>query len=200
MSHLRWRFIAIVCCFSFLACGAEGADIFGLKKGMSIEQIRALGFGTLKIQDKEKGYYMVFDAKKPRGVDVILFVVTPSYGLLKASFHWAVDTNGYGHEVRRKYTELRDVLKAKYGGGDEIDDVMASSTWRAPKYFMMSILKKERFLHWQQENPPDYSSLLNVYVKVEATKLDWANVGVHYEFRDWDTYLKAQQQQEASQF
>ena len=107
--------VCLVCCLTYV--DAMGADIFGLKKGMTIEEIRALGFGTIiDTMGLDNDYFGVVNPKMPKNANNVSFIISPKDGLLWVSFKWStykgknsVDT------LKRKYREIRDILIRTYG-------------------------------------------------------------------------------------
>ena len=88
-----------------------GEEIFGLKKGMSIDKIRALDFGDVKQSQDSPEAWFVIEPKKPKDTRFAHFYVTPEDGLLKIMFTWHIQTNSYGYNAKEKFNELRDILK-----------------------------------------------------------------------------------------
>ena len=106
---LAWTIsIWVVCVFTPAYGDARDADIFGLKKGMTIEEIRTLGFGTIEhdIRDSMglESFY-VLNPKMPKDVKYMTFKILPKSGLLAVRLEWEID----------KYWEIRDILRRKYG-------------------------------------------------------------------------------------
>ena len=85
----------------------------GLKKGMTIEEIRALGFGTLGGGLRDD-YFGVVNPKMPKNANFVSFIISPQNGLLYVSFSWDERTNSFD-TLKRKYIEIRDILIRTYG-------------------------------------------------------------------------------------
>ena len=85
----------------------------GLKKGMTIEEIRALGFGTL-LEGLDGDSFGVVNPKMPKNANIVSFVISPQNGLLYVSFSWDERTNSFD-TLKRKYREIRDILIRTYG-------------------------------------------------------------------------------------
>ena len=97
--------------------GVGQADVFGLKKGMTVEQIRALKFGKLtKIMTPEQ-FWEVRNPRTPKDAQIATFILVPGKGLVKVAFLWKVTSNTYGDGVKEKFLELRTILSDKYGEG-----------------------------------------------------------------------------------
>lgn len=108
---LKNMLVCLVCCLTY--GDAIGADIFGLKKGMTIEEIRALGFGTLGM-GLDNDSFGVVNPKMPKDANFAHFVISPKDGLLCVSFKWDERTNSLD-TLKRKYIEIRDILIRTYG-------------------------------------------------------------------------------------
>ena len=173
--------------------GPEDEDIFGLKKGMSISEIRALGFDDLTEQNDF--FYMQFNPKMPAGSTSAGFIVTPSGGLLKILFAFIVKEDDYGFKVREKYKELRDLLEWKYGKGVERDVLHpdADIILKQPQFYLMALEKGARVLSWIKTFIRDNRwQLLSVSVKVAALDSDTGMITVGYEFDGFEEYIDKQ--------
>ena len=179
----------------------EDSGIFGLKKGMSVSEIRTLGFGDVE-QGSKNDSFIVDRPKMPSGADWGGFFVSPSEGLLKVYFIWEVKTNRYGDDLREKYEELRNILKKKYGRGEEYDFLRSDSIWYESGDYMKGLADGERFLNWYCTRFRAFNKwqLNCVSVTTEAESERIATVEVSYEFKGWGEYLEAQKANEASQF
>ena len=80
---------------------------------MTIEEIRALGFGTIEgdIGDDWMGLesFYVRSPKMPKDAKYMTFKILPKNGLLCVRLEWEIDN------PRLKYWEIRDILIRKYG-------------------------------------------------------------------------------------
>ena len=192
--------VCLVCCLAY--GDAIGADIFGLKRGMTVSQIRALGFGTLKRHENKEGFYYVENPEMPKDAWTVGFLISPKDGLLKVSFFFRIETNAYGHGVKEKYKELREIMKKKYGKGEEYEGLLPGSMWNEPRYWMLGLMKGERELKWVKLvfDADNKWRLEGVAVQVDGVSLEVAVIEVGYEFQGWDAYQDARKAKEASQF
>ena len=183
-----------------LASGdAIGADIFGLKKGMTVSEIRTLGFGTLERDDNDR--FSVSNPKMPKDAWKLYFEISPKNGLLMVSFSFRIETNAYGTEVKAKYKELRDIMKKKYGEGIEFDFLLPGSISRQPRDWMLGLSKNERTLFWLNGFGVDNKWQLEaVGVWAISTSPEKAYVEVRYHFQGWEEYVESKKAKEASQF
>ena len=191
--------LLLVCLVCFVYGDAIGADIFGLKKGMTVSQIRALDFGTLERFDND--LFFVSNPKMPKDAWMATFEFSPKDGLLKVRLSFRIETNAYGHKVKEKYREMRDIMRKKYGKGKEIDALLPSSIWNESSDWMMGLLKGDRLLAWSKSFDADNKWQLDtVAVMAKATSPEVAVIDVIYEFQGWEEYIDAKEAKEASQF
>ncbi len=106
---LAWTIsIWVVCVFTLAYGDARDADIFGLKKGMTIDEIRALDFGTIENLGGTTVFglesFYVRNPKMPKDAKYINFEILPKSGLLAVRLEWEIDN------PRLKYWEIRDIL------------------------------------------------------------------------------------------
>ena len=185
--------IDVIKLFLTSGLGPEDVDIFGLKKGMSISEIRALGFGDL--EEQGEGVYAQFNPKVPIGALNATFVVPPSSGLVKVLFGFEVKADEYGFKIREKYEELRDLLEWKYGKGVEQDFLRpdADSMLKDPPFYMTALAKGARVLNWSKGFILDNRwQLQAVGVKAEGIDFNTGMVIVIYEFDGFGKYIDKQ--------
>ena len=177
------RRVVFVCVFLLVALAhsdAKDADIFGLKKGMSISEIHALGFGDVK--EVERDLFIVENPKMPRGADMGSFSVSSSSGLLKAVFIWRFEASL--SEATKKHDELRNMLIKKYGKGKDQDSLKSDLN----EYEF--ILKWEKPLDAKNKWELDF-----IQVKTKSESSDRTMVMVTYQFRGWVEYLRTPKNQ-----
>ena len=177
----------------FTSGSSNETDIFGLKKGMSISEIRALGFGDL--EEQVEGVYAQFNPKVPIGALNATFVVLPSGGLVKVLFSFEVKADEYGFKIREKYEELRDLLEWKYGKGVEQNFLRPDADFmlKDPPFYMMALAKGARVLSWTKGFILDNRwQLQAVGVKVEGIDFNTGMVIVIYEFDGFEKYIDKQ--------
>ena len=197
----------IVLCLLAICIPSEsfGEGIFGLKKGMTLEEIGKLKFGYIK-QDKDNPViFLVEQPQKPQGADSVYFIIIPEIGLLKVRFVWIIETNFYGDGLKRKFNELESILSKKYGKGKKVDYLKSDSIWDDPKYYMRSLEKNERVLEWYSTDILDSNKweLSSIIISTEAFSdpqlyslgLVKGFVMLSYEFQGWGDYLNRQNSQ-----
>ena len=175
--------------------------IFGLKKGMSVDEIRTLDFGDIKQSSDNINVYSIYKPKKPKDVTQMQLLVTPEKGLLQIIFIWSIQTNVYGDSVRQKFDELHDILTKKYGKGKKYDYLKHGSIWNRPQDWMMGLLKKDRRLIWVSDiTGSNKQALIRVSLNVTALRRETAFLDLRYEFQGFREYLNKKKAEEASQF
>ena len=198
----------IILCLLAICIPSEsfGEGIFGLKKGMTLKEIKKLEFGYIKQLEDDPTNFFVEQPKKPEGSNIIFFVVKPEIGLLKIRFFWMIETNPYGDELKRKFNELESILSKKYGEGDRFDFLKTDSIWDEPKDYMRSLENSERELAWYSTDIPDSNKweLEHVAIVAGVNKnpmlvvtrgLFEGFVTLDYEFQGWSDYLNRQNSQ-----
>ena len=146
----------IILCLLGICIPSEsfGEGIFGLKKGMTLEEIKKLEFGYIKQLEDDPTIFWVEQPKKPQDADYVHFWVIPEMGLMKVRFYWTIEANPYGDELKRKFDDLKSILSEKYGEGEKIDYLKSDSIWDDPKYYMRSLKDSERELAWYSTDIP----------------------------------------------
>lgn len=189
----------IVLCLLAICFPSESFSegIFGLKKGMSIEEIRALDFGAIRQDSDDLEWWIANESKKPKDVSQIRFFLTPKDGLLRVLFIWSIQTNAFGDSVNRKFNELHGILAKKYGKGkkyDSLDSILLSD----PEYWMIGLLKRKRRLDWFQRDFDDTNkwNLRAIGLTTKALSTEEALLFLDYEFQGMSEYIS----KEASQF
>ncbi len=190
--------ISVVLALVSVVVQAQAADIFGLKRGMSVSEIRPLGFGNLEPfpdQSGESGYFVENPKKRivPYPKFIFFYFPPPSHSLLKVAFVFNVKTENYGLEVQQKYRKLRDILKKKYGQGKESDYLRseAEGVMTRPDFYVEALVKGLRILKWEKKDFPINNKweLEGVVVSTQAISSRDVNVMVVYQFKGWSSYI-----------
>ena len=113
-----------------------------------------------------------------------LLQITPKCGLswIKAIGH-DVSTSGYGIELQSAFDSMEQKLKNSYGPCKRSDFLMVDSMWDEPKDWMMSLLKKERFLSssWDTSSGARLTEALeSIYLFASAADTDTGYIGIEY--------------------
>ena len=192
----RLFFISLIA--GFLPSQSFSEDIFGLKRGMRIGQIRKLGFSSITQPDiTRRDIYIAQKPKKPRDVFAAAFIVPPDIGLLRVRFIWYIQTNMFGDTLKDKFNDLHNVLAKKYGKGIKDDSLRPGSIWEDPRYWMMGLLQRERKLAWYSLLTDNNKyNLEGVYLETEASTQREARLSLTYDFKGCEDYLKENKKEE----
>jgi hypothetical protein len=164
---------------------------FGLRMGMTVRQLRALG--TLKLE--QPSVYSFASPPKPHPkIESFLLVVTEAEGLCKLiATSKTFDTSVYGTELRDQFDSFQEALEAKYGTSEKVDRLEAGSIWDEGKDWMMALVQKERHLSaiWLAETQlslPDHIRAISLEASALSRNRGW--VSIAYEFWNIDPCLK----------
>ena len=134
---------------------------------MSLEDVRALGFGELEKNkntsisplgiDPPKFWlipnlpnvWRVNDLQKTEANSAV-FVIHPETGLLQVTFYFLILTDNSGKSVQKKFKDLLGVLTKQYGMGEIRDFLHPDSIWDSPDTWMIGLFKRDRTLQWHQ--------------------------------------------------
>lgn len=189
---LKNMLVCLVCCLTY--GDAIGTDIFGLKKGMTVSQIRALGFDTLTMSRRYNDYFSVLNPKMPKDAYFAHFVISPKDGLLGVSFKWDERKNSFD-TLKRKYIEIRDILIRTYGKAglrqvagrvdafDLIDSLSVVANPASREFWRKSDFDADN--KWQLEN-----------LRLELSKKIAKNLELQYHFQGYSQYRTAKYEAE----
>ena len=162
------------------AAGVE-ATPFGLKQGMSVEELgadaRHIGGGMYKLASVPLPHpdfeFYVAQVSPRTGLCFIKGVGKP------------VRTSAYGTELQMQFAHTRDELSAVYGRYRTVDMLLSDSMWQGPRDWMASLADRERllFAHWTVETHATLRRhLTNVFVAANAKTSESGYVVVEYFF------------------
>lgn len=188
MKNISSLFFAPIILLTFASASIAGP--FGVEKGMTLNQLNELGSFT---KTNSPNVYKS-DSMKQGHPDVEFYsvIVTPSHGLCKIqALTKDTPTSAYGTELQSKYNSLRSALVSKYGQPEKSFDFLRSgSIWHESREWMMSLLKKERYLasFWTSSNNlPD--SLKTISIEAAALNSSKGFIKLGYEFDNIDQCL-----------
>jgi hypothetical protein len=181
--------------FFCLCTGSALAGPFGLERGMSKQQVIAIiGQSAIIDQDVAFGEIRVRTVPKPHSYfERYDLYFSPMVGLVRVeAIGRDIQSSGDGAAVKEQYNALRAALTEVYGTGEEMVNNPSDGMWTEEKYFLMAILKKERFCNtfWMfkgQVPRADYVTALDE--ELRATSADNGYVTVDYEFSGWEAFV-----------
>lgn len=165
------------------------AQPFGLNRGDSLQKLKSQGI-TLSPTDTR---YSFKTGSLPNGsnlFDDYRLFISPKSGLCRITA-WTpvIPDTPYGTNTQTKYELIFAALEKKYGSSKKYDFLKAGALWRESREWMMSLLKKDRYLtaFWdRQENsnlPPDLQS---VRIEAVAPTATHSLIYVSYEYTNFE--------------
>lgn len=156
---------------------------FGLTMGMSKEEL-----GTLE-STRNPDMYKLEDVPIPSDhFDDYYLMVGDEVGLcVVRTVKGPIDSNRFGHGIKREYEQLQDALVKRYGKGeDDIDMLMPGSLWDEPEDFMMGLQREDRqlFTLWTGEANAAMaaSSLSAILLEAKGLSSSKGALVLQYEF------------------
>ena len=133
----------------FLGCESK-ESVFGLRAGMSAQEVAKLRLGVLKKASPHNEYYShwIDNPRTPEGAFSMELSIGAISGLMSVTVWWRVKTDRHGVEVLKKFNDLRTMLSKKYGEGVTSNKIAPESPWQKSEDWMLSILSKDRTLNW----------------------------------------------------
>lgn len=161
----------------------------GLRMGLSTEDIsRMTGRELSEIEGKTNLYETDKTPKSNSEFDSYAFVISPKYGLCEIrAIGKVINTDGYGLQLRSKFDDMRSSLDSIYGKGKLTDKLFPGSIWDEPRYWMMSLLKNERFLdsEWNKKNEvSEKNNLDSVVLEARAISPESGVLFLQYDFQN----------------
>ena len=166
--------------------GKVDAEAWGLKMGMTKAEVsEALGNTPKEIPGTPFGF-AVSEATDRSGewkYRVTALSIHPVYGLCQFVVWKTVKTNGYGTQVKDAYESARSHLTAKYGEPHTFERLMPRSLWNRSQYFMMGLVKGDRF-HISEWPKPTRKGVngefLTIHLEIKADTSDKGRVVIRY--------------------
>lgn len=166
---------------------------FGLKMGLSKDQIEAMG---IHFSIGEDGYLNTDKLQEPhsdfRGYSLL---IGEKEGLCRLfAFGKEIDAGAFGTELLAKFDSLEKQLQDIYGKSFRNDFLRVGSMWNEPQYWMMGLLKKDRTLTalWTAQAG---SALKEGIESVALSAMAWngssGNVILVYEFSNFAACKKS---------
>ncbi|PKB87514.1 hypothetical protein A8A01_24150 [Ewingella americana] len=169
-----------------------GVGPFGLDAGLSKKNIEDMTGEDLKpVANSADLYTSESLPKKNADFEAYGLLISPNTGLCQIrAVGKSIDTDSFGIALKSKYEELSDSLSSIYGKADKNDFLLSGSIWKEPKYWMMSLDKKERFLsaEWKgTKGAPLKNNLISVSIQARADGSEKGYIFLQYTFSNNDT-------------
>ena len=158
---------------------------FGLNMGETKEDISNKGVSL-----KDDGNYWYTTEELPKGNSKLTkydLLITPKSGLCRILSHTDIMySNSFGNQLKSEFEFFEKALTKKYGDNEKYDFVKTDSIWDDTKYWMMGLLKKERYLtaFWSKKNGSNLpqNNIKNISVNTIATSSEKGYISLNYEF------------------
>lgn len=120
--------------------------------------------------------------------ETYILQITPKNGLswIKAVGR-EIPTSGYGIELRSEFRSMEEKLQKSYGPCEQIDFLMVDSIWDEPKDWMMSLLKRERFMQTSWESKHDSKlteALESIFLIASAVDTEKGYIAIEYALKN----------------
>jgi hypothetical protein len=156
------------------------ASQFGLKMGMSLNQI------DKNAKKVGNGLYYVSVPKPHSAFSKYVIRICPKKGLyyIKA-IGKDISTNGSGYAIQTAFEDMEEKLTKAYGKHQKIDFLSSGSLWDESHYWMMGLLKQDRYLlaHWnKKEGSRLKDNLSSVILGVSALSQEKGYISIDYTY------------------
>ena len=165
---------------------------FGLEVGDTKEFIISKG-----VRLENDSCYWYYTEKLPKGnsqLDNYSLLITPLSGLCRIVGRTPeIQTNSFGSQLISKFEFFETALNNKYGKSEKFNFVRSGSIWNDEKYWMMGLLKKERYLTagWHRENKNKLPNYLNyILLDTHANGIETGVISLNYEFSNTEDCFK----------
>jgi len=162
------------------------AGPFGLEMGMSLDEVTAV-CGQAP-EEANGNFYKVIPPKPHPDFDIYVVEISPTYGVhfIKA-IGKTITTSVYGDEIKNTFTKLVGSLDKTYGKGTVYDFLRSGSIWDEPNYWMMGLLKQERYLmaYWEKDTgEPFPGNIRNIGLGTKALSTESGYISLEYYSKD----------------
>ena len=186
--------LAVFCLAVCLFESPAYSDTAGFKRGMSVEEVKAMGFGRMETYKAFPDTWFIARPNYLHGATVLGLYIPPKHGLLKFTVMWEAKSDPYGNKLRELFDISRSGMAEKYGKGVSVDYLKRGSTWKGPEHFMQSLVAQERVLEWGTKLRPNSGNdyLESVAVKANAYNASKGSVTIFHYFSGYHDYTKKQ--------
>lgn len=191
---------AFVMAFLIFAMPIVLAQPFGLKMGMTLEELKAKGCNPRQLAGETIRYFV--SPPNPHYLfDTYIVSISKNYGtFIILAISKNIETSKYGSEIMNQYLGVRKQLNMIYGKSRNIDFVSPKSVW---KDWMASLLAKERSLssYWSREDGSDMpDDLRRISLESEALSTTVGYLKLQYESIDADKAMAGIMAEQGSVF
>ena len=160
---------------------------FGLDIGLSKADVeRMIGQNLVAVEGAPSLFQAPTVPRPHAAFEVYALLIAPSSGLCQIrAVGKDIRTSSHGLQLRSSFEDLVSALSESYGKVTKLDRLLPGSIWDEPEDWMMSLVKKERFL--QAEWPGKAGSALgrdlqSVDLVARAKRRDTGYLFLQYSF------------------
>ena len=186
--------------FADLVPSEDLADSFGLKNGMSFEQVKQACGGREPQRVGADSYLIVPPHPNPYFIKYTAYI-DEKVGLyyLKAEGDSIFIRSGFGKETEAKFNSLEEKLKNNYGKNEKLDVWISYEKDTDPKNWAFKIKENHAFLMsvWEKKYGSSLpSDIKKIYLKVE----DANHINLECAFQNIDRLAPEKKEENASVF
>lgn len=182
----------IILIFAFLSISIY-ASPFGLKMGMTLNEIRDACNGANPKYIENDCYY-VFPAKKhPLFNEYIAFVDSEKGLYCLKAISDDISTNKYGTELQNAFSEIKDRVSKTYGNSRIIDEIDPNTIWNEAADWLQALNDGARKYAavWESNNLNDNLDNVSIYVTAKSLlKIGW--IILEYDFNNMKSVQDSQ--------
>ncbi len=175
----------LILVLAFLSISIFAAP-FGLKKGMSINEITAVCDGTTPKYAGNNCYYISPAKKHPLFQTYIAFVDSEKGLYCIQARSRNIETNDYGTETKNAFAEIKDRVSKTYGNPKMIDKIEPNAVFKEEYYWLRALEDGARTYAaiWQSNSKnqlKDDLSCIIIYASgISYKKIGW--ITLQYDF------------------
>ena len=163
---------------------------FGFKQGLTRSEIESMIGEASTLVPGSKNAYVLNTVPRPHSAfENYVAVIGDISGLCTIrGVGKDITTSSHGIQLKTSFNELEATLSELYGSSEKSDFLMPGSIWGEPEYWMMGIVKKERFLfsQWPRKGKVLKNELDSVFLGVQAKSGDTGYLLLEYNFQNND--------------
>jgi len=124
------------------------AGPLGFEKGMTLEQLQTIDPEMYLADNSETIWIMTKAPQATSAFDIFLVNIHPEIGLFSVRLiSKDINCGAFGEGLVTEYNRLKELLTNNYGPASNfIDNINRGSIWSDARYYMMSLLQKDRKL------------------------------------------------------
>lgn len=178
-----------VICAVLLAVVASAlyAFPFGLKMGMTVEEVQKESNGVPLVAIQGRKYAYVFEpAKRSSSFGTYFAMISDKVGLYSImAIGNPIEMDDYGNQLKNEFIHILEQVSKNYGKPLVVDTLDPNSMWSEDKYWSMAFKEGARNLgacwpHSAEDKLPD--GISKILLTTSSIRYKEAKVGLVYEF------------------